>query len=271
MNTKVFISWSGEKSQKIGKALNDLLPSVLQFVRPYYSPDDIEKGSKWTSEITKALSECDVGIICLTRDNLDKAWILFESGAISKKFGDSNVCTALFGLEPSEVTAPLSLFQTTKFKKEDFLKLIHTINKCNKDNALQDKVVDQVFEKWWPDLEKQIEEILSQSDGPKQEVRDQREILEEILELSRRNFVRQRHSLETSLIPPRKFAEDFSMIVDELTDIGLKSDSFEIIEKCETIAKMFRLIYRPSDSQSRKIIEELLERTQGRLTAVSPF
>ena len=117
MNTKVFISWSGEKSQKIGKALNDQLPSVLQFVRPYYSPDDIEKGSNWASEKTRALSECDVGLRCPTRENLDKAWILFESGAISKNFGDSNVCTALFGLEPSEVTAPLSLFQTTKFKK----------------------------------------------------------------------------------------------------------------------------------------------------------
>ena len=90
------MSWSGEKSQKIGKALNDWLPSVLQFVRPFYSPDDIDKGTKWVSELSNKLSECDIGIICLTGDNLNKPWILFEAGALSKRLAGSNVCTVLF-------------------------------------------------------------------------------------------------------------------------------------------------------------------------------
>ena len=120
MNTRVFISWSGERSRRIGKALSDWLPSVLQAVKPYYSPDDIEKGTKWSTEISKSLSDCDIGIICLTRDNLEKAWILFEAGALSKKFSDANVCTALFGIEPTDVKPPLSTFQNTQFNKDDF-------------------------------------------------------------------------------------------------------------------------------------------------------
>ena len=44
MSTKVFISWSGSLSQKLGEALRNWLPSALQFVKPYFSPEDIEKG-----------------------------------------------------------------------------------------------------------------------------------------------------------------------------------------------------------------------------------
>ena len=35
---KVFISWSGELSKKLGQAVADWLPATLQFVKPYFSP-----------------------------------------------------------------------------------------------------------------------------------------------------------------------------------------------------------------------------------------
>ena len=84
MATKVFISWSGPLSQKLGEALRNWLPSALQFVKPYFSPEDIEKGAKWGSEIAKELETSNIGVICLTRDNTEKPWILFEAGALSK-------------------------------------------------------------------------------------------------------------------------------------------------------------------------------------------
>ena len=40
---KVFISWSGQHSKKLGEALRDWLPGVLQLVTPYFTPSDIEK------------------------------------------------------------------------------------------------------------------------------------------------------------------------------------------------------------------------------------
>lgn len=96
MATKVFISWSGELSNKLAEAVRQWLPGVLQFVKPYFTPSDIEKGARWGSDILTELDSSDIGIICLTKENLEKPWILFESGALSKNFEKSRVCTLLF-------------------------------------------------------------------------------------------------------------------------------------------------------------------------------
>lgn len=53
----VFISWSGELSRQYAELLSRWLPRVIQAVDPFFSPDDIGKGSFWFGEITKKLSE----------------------------------------------------------------------------------------------------------------------------------------------------------------------------------------------------------------------
>jgi len=120
MASKVFISWSGELSNKVAEELRKWLPGVLQFVKPYFTPNDIDKGTRWSSEIAGELENSDVGIICLTKDNIERPWILFEAGALSKKINKSNVCTLLFNLEPTDLSGPLASFQSTKFEKADF-------------------------------------------------------------------------------------------------------------------------------------------------------
>lgn len=40
---RVFISWSGELSQSIAKELSEWLPSIIQSVEVFYSPEDIKK------------------------------------------------------------------------------------------------------------------------------------------------------------------------------------------------------------------------------------
>jgi len=161
---KVFISWSGEKSKKYGEILKDWLPVVLQFVKPYFTPSDIEKGTRWNSDIAKELDSSKFGIICVTRENIHSDWVLFEAGALSKRLEESRVCPILFGLQNTDVTGPLKQFQTTDFNKKDFKKLVDAINNNHVENKLQQKVLDPVFEKWWPDLEQKINLILSQSE-----------------------------------------------------------------------------------------------------------
>ena len=75
MATKVFISWGGDLSKKLAEELRKWLPSVLQFVKPYFTPDDIEKGTRWESHIAQELESSDVGVLCLTRDNIERPWI----------------------------------------------------------------------------------------------------------------------------------------------------------------------------------------------------
>jgi hypothetical protein len=48
---RVFISWSGNLSRQLGEALRKWLPSALQYVKPYFTPADIDKGARWASEI----------------------------------------------------------------------------------------------------------------------------------------------------------------------------------------------------------------------------
>lgn len=186
MATRVFISWSGDLSRKLGEALRDWLPASLQYVKPYFSPQDIEKGTKWDSEISKELEASDIGIVCLTQDNTEKPWILFEAGALSKSIDKARVCTLLFNLETTDVKGPLTSFQATRFVRSDFKKLVETINNAAGDSKLDPAVLDDVFKMWWPKLEEKVKEIIDSGDETDEsERRTDRDILEEILSLSR--------------------------------------------------------------------------------------
>jgi len=187
MSSKVFISWSGELSKKLAEELRGWLPSVLQFVKPYFTPEDIEKGTSWSSSIIKEVSSCNVGILCLTKDNIEKPWILFEAGALSKDSEKANVCTILFNLDASDLTGPLTIFQATRFNKDDFKKLVATINNTGNELKLPEDTLDDVFEMWWPQLEEKINKKLQADVKTTQKKRSDRDLLEEILDLSRLN------------------------------------------------------------------------------------
>jgi hypothetical protein len=81
---KIFLSWSGLRSNALAKALREWLKSVIVTIDPWMSEEDIEKGQRWSTEIAKRLSNCKFGIICVTRENVGKPWLNFEAGAISK-------------------------------------------------------------------------------------------------------------------------------------------------------------------------------------------
>ena len=188
MGTKIFISWSGELSKALGEAVRDWIPKVLQSVKPYFTPDDIEKGARWAKEIGEELSSSQLGIICLTQDNQHSPWILFEAGALSKNLEESKVCPILFNFDTTELKGPLSSFQATKFNRDEFKKLLESINNSCDETKLDQKSLDETFDMWWPKLEEKIKDILTQDNSnsrPKK--RAERDILEEILELTRSN------------------------------------------------------------------------------------
>ncbi|WP_128535917.1 toll/interleukin-1 receptor domain-containing protein [Mucilaginibacter gilvus] len=193
---KVFISWSGETSRNIAEILRQWLPSVIQSVKPYYSPDDITKGTRWGSEIAKELDESKVGIICLTKDNLNSPWIMFEAGALSKNIDSSKVCPILFGIDPSDIQGPLVQFQAAKFNREEIKKVVRMINAELGDFALSSEVFESVFDMWWPRLSEKIEIELNKTKPSKSTdkgLRGERDLLEEILSLTRQmSFTRER-------------------------------------------------------------------------------
>ena len=184
---KVFISWSGPESEAIAKHLRDWLPNVIQSIEPYFTPADVEKGSRWSSEISHELSSSKIGILCVTKENINSPWLLFEAGALSKELEDTHVCPIIFGMEPSSLAQPMAQFQATKFEKADFLKLVGVINAQLGERKLQEKNLNAAFEKFWPDLEANIDSALAsisdEGDTPKP---SQEEMLTEILQIVRR-------------------------------------------------------------------------------------
>lgn len=182
---KVFISWSGERSKALAEILRGWLPAVLQAVHPYYSPDDIAKGTRWSGEIAKELEASSVGLICLTADNLTAPWILFEAGALSKNLDRSRLCPLLFGVEPTDIEGPLVQFQGAKFGKEETSRVVRMMNAELGDQGLATNVLESVFEMWWPQLESRVAEALAKPLSSKQESRSERELLEEVVSLTR--------------------------------------------------------------------------------------
>lgn len=261
MATKVFISWSGDLSRKLAEALRNWLPATLQYVKPYFSPDDIEKGAKWNSEIAKELETSNVGVICLTQDNTEKPWILFESGALSKSLDKARVCTLLFNLDAADVKGPLTSFQATKFTSEDFKRLITTINNTAGDAKLETSVLDSVFNMWWPRLEEQVAEILKTHDkGTKRERRPERDILEEILELTRMNAER---AHRPSRINPGAISE----LLDYLTELLFLNAR----ERGDMNLAMMERINRPIRHLCMEIgVPELYEQFRMRLREMMP-
>lgn len=183
---KVFISWSGPLSKEIGEVFRKWLPGVLQSVKPYFTPDDVEKGTRWYSEISKELEESQIGIMILTRENIQSSWIMFEAGSLSKQMDKSQICPILFGIENTDLQGPLIQFQATASNGEDMYKLVKTINNACGEQALEEHVLDEVFKLWWPRLEEEISSKLSKyKESSDEKLRSDRELIEEILSLVR--------------------------------------------------------------------------------------
>jgi hypothetical protein len=184
---KVFISWSGERSKKVAEVFADWLPQIIQALDPWIS-SNIAKGARSTPEISSELERSKIGIICLTPENLDNNWILFEAGALSK-MNETMVCTFLLDLSPPDIKPPLSQFQHTIFTKEDVFKLIGTINQklaLSDEKPLAEKTLHQVFDRSWSEFDERINKIIKSLPEKTKQIRSDRDILEEILAIVRR-------------------------------------------------------------------------------------
>jgi hypothetical protein len=200
---------------------------------------------------------------------------MFEAGAISKNLDKAHVCPILFGVEPADIKGPLTAFQASRFEKTEIKKVVKMINGRLGDGGLSPTVLDSVFEKWWPDLEKEVNAILSKAPKAKKNgSRPERELLEEILELNR-SFSKKYHpshseermAEEINLMRRRRMRQFHPGMIEELLHfVGSKSnDSIGVL----IVASIFRddipwlydlgiEAYRTVKSGSRKAGEESL-------------
>lgn len=162
---KVFLSWSGRSSHQIAEKLHKWLPMVIQKVEPYISTE-IEKGTRWGTDIAEELEKCSFGIACVTAENKEAPWLLFEAGALSKSVSEGKLAPLLFGIDQADIQkSPLTQFQMTKFEKDEFLRLLRSIND-SLEASLDQFILDSLFEALWPGLEAEINDILKKAPAP---------------------------------------------------------------------------------------------------------
>jgi len=180
---KVFMSWSGARSHAIAEVLAWWVKCVLQAARPWISSEDLDRGSLWFSEINNSLSDTSVGIVCLTDENKDRPWVLFEAGALAKGLSNSRVCTFLIDLNPTDITDPLAQFNHTRKSQDDMKKLARTLNAALGANALDTNLLSDICDVYWPKFDEKFEKALKDYPPAAPKVaRPEGDVLGEILE-----------------------------------------------------------------------------------------
>jgi hypothetical protein len=196
---KIFISWSGEQSKHVATSLRDWVPDLFQSVKPWISSEDLVPGERWATELARELANSSFGIICLTKQNLNSPWLLFESGSLAKQLNGSFVVPYMIDVTSADIKYPLAQFLGLEANEVGTRSLMQTINNLQAE-PLSEGRFKRAFEKWWPDYQQRLTSIPKESaiTGP---VRSEREILEEVLSLSRIQY-------RTQLRPLSSFTPD---------------------------------------------------------------
>lgn len=220
---QVFISWSKRTSHGLALALHSWLPEVIHRIEPWMSSEDISKGQRWATEVGARLEETSQGIICVTRENVREPWLNFEAGALAKFLDGGRVRPILLGVLPSEVTGPLTQFQSTQATdQEDMLKLVKSLNESC-DVPLEETRLERSFRRLWGEYEAQVSKLLQQTNGvpakPRRNVEDMvAEILDAVRDLQRRDAAAGAHGgpgpghgtlVEREWVPVQRASETF--------------------------------------------------------------
>ena len=121
---KLFISWSGARSKQLAQGLYGWLPGVINAVEPWLSETDIDPGARWGTELAQELEKTRYGVICVTAENMNAPWLLFEAGALSRYVEKTRVVPLLLEIKSTDIKGPLSQFQSVQANEDDIKKNI---------------------------------------------------------------------------------------------------------------------------------------------------
>lgn len=146
----IFISWSGEIAKSIAEALKSELLNIFEGdkeIEVFVSSQDITAGAEWFQEITNAIENSVLGILCLTKENTTNEniadWIIFEAGALAFHLKDKKAIIPMLFNTNLPAKSPLRPFEFIKFNATQYKKLICDINdkylnKHHQDNNARD-------------------------------------------------------------------------------------------------------------------------------------
>lgn len=181
---KLFIGWSKPRSRQVAELLRRFLPLVVQSLEPWYS-DDVASGQRWNPEIAAELGRTQYGILCVTPENQQEPWLLFEAGALANApiTRSSGVVPVLLGFDdPSQLLQPLAQFQARMTTEADMWRLVADVNRvCHE--TLDDERLRKTFDAHWPELGDGFAKVAAQADVEPSRSAD--DMAKEILNITR--------------------------------------------------------------------------------------
>lgn len=160
---KIFISWSG--NPKIAEALKRALTFAFGAMSPsiFVSSENIATGKEWFKTIKENLSDSNITIVCITKDNYEAPWLYFEAGASSFHSGteDKPLMVVLFDVELPN-GSPLKQYNHVKWERAGYAKLLADINKCLDKSTLNDTQIKAIASGNYKDVNAQINPILKE-------------------------------------------------------------------------------------------------------------
>jgi len=178
---RIFTSWSGDRSKAAALGLRTLLEQVFPETVQVFVSDDISPGQAWAQRLGDELDQSEFGILCLTRENWQSPWLLFEAGALAKRFASSArvVPYLIDDLPPEADRSPLGQFQHVRSDRDGTYRLVECINSIRQNPRPSDKL-REAFKPWWADFEQTLN-TLPVNTASRLATRSDRELLEIIL------------------------------------------------------------------------------------------
>ncbi|MEL6308547.1 MAG: toll/interleukin-1 receptor domain-containing protein [Chloroflexota bacterium] len=112
---RILISHEHRESELAGAVHNLLTKLGGDRILPWYSSDTRPDGGmaagQWWNILHEKIQQSDFVIAVLTRESMDRPWILWECGLATGQENTLGVIPVVFNIDKSELTGPLASFQ----------------------------------------------------------------------------------------------------------------------------------------------------------------
>lgn len=186
---KIFVSWSKEHSKQIALVLKEYLPQIVDGIDVFMSDKDIDPGERSMKTIESELAGTSYGLLIVTADNQNEAWLNFEAGALSKQVGKDDedvprVVPVLVNIpNAAQLVGPIGQFQAVKLTEEDLRKTVMSIASLAEVDV---EITGKKFNRTWPEIQQGLTNTGASDQGTDTlPIRTTDEKLDEALEILR--------------------------------------------------------------------------------------
>lgn len=117
----IFVSWSKAKSREFALEIKYLIESLDPHSNVFMSEENISAGEKVQEKIIKKIEDCDLLLLCFTKENKKSPWLLYEAGFACGL--NKTVIPLLFDNDPnwhSWIDNPMNVVREININGADF-------------------------------------------------------------------------------------------------------------------------------------------------------